>query len=122
MKAKIKSFSSPETDDLRNFRPDTDAYSLLIEFAIGPVDEPGEEIFAVEVVTPLWFMAALKSTNSLFGRNFLIVLDYNFNLVYNRMKTLIESFDAETWHELALKISRYAHWEFEDIQGHGEMV
>ena len=46
-------------------------------------------------------------------RNSLIVVNYNFENISNRLTTLIELCCGDSWDEIANKISKFASWEFE---------
>ena len=115
MRAKIKGFSSPDIEDFHSFTPENlENFSFLFEFMVGPENENGEEIFAIQVCTPQWLLSRLKKDDILLGRHFLIVLEYNFERIFNKIKQLIEACSGDTWNEVAEKVGRIGYWEFED--------
>jgi hypothetical protein len=115
MKAKIKSFHSVDVDDLWNFNPDNpDNFSFVLELMVGPDNEKGAESFDIQVCTPKWFLTHLKKDDVVAGRHFLIVLEYNFENLFNKIKELIEMCIGNDWNEVAQKVSRIGFWEFED--------
>lgn len=115
MQAKIKSVHSPDVDDLRTYCPqDKKCFCLSLELGIGPNTAHGQEIFTIEVCTPLWFSEILKPKELIFGRHFLIILEYDLDLILDRLKKMVESFEEDSWEKIAIKLSRYAFWEFED--------
>ena len=115
MRAKIKSFQSVDIEDLHNFVPENpENFCFLLELMVGPDNQEGEESFDIQVCTPLWFLSILKPNDVILGRHFLIVLEYNFERIYSKIKQLIEAYSADNWNELAEKIARIGYWEFED--------
>ena len=51
MKAIIKSFDSPNTEDLPTWQPDNSKFVLPIQLIIGPDDSLGEESFDLTICT-----------------------------------------------------------------------
>jgi hypothetical protein len=113
--AKIKSFQSVDIENLYTFIPENPTnFSFLLELSIGPNNEEGEELFDVQVCTPSWLISIMHKDDILICRHMIIVQEYNFDKLFNRIKTLIESCMGNTWKEVAEKVARYGHWEFED--------
>ncbi len=54
MRAEIRSISSSDVEDLDNFRPSDDVFSVPIRLQIGPAGAPGEESFDLTVCSVLW--------------------------------------------------------------------
>jgi hypothetical protein len=117
MRAKINSFHSADINDLFNFKPqDPENFCFLLEMMIGPDCEEGEESFGIQVCTPIWLLSIMKKEDVIPGRHFLIVLEYNFERIYKKIKHLIENCTGADWSEVAEKVSRIGYWEFEDYQ------
>ncbi len=115
MKAKIKSFYSPDINDLENYNPiDTENFCFLLELLIGPDKENGEESFNIQVCTPKWFLSNMKRNDIILGNHFLIVIEYDFKRIFNHIEKLIESCSGKDWDEVSEKVSRIGHWEFEN--------
>jgi hypothetical protein len=115
VRAKIKSFQSVDIEDLHNFIPQNpENFSFLLELMIGPDNEEGEESFNVQVCTPQWLLSTMKKEDIILGNHFLIVLEYNFERIFNKIKQQIEVCSGINWHEVAEKVARIGHWEFED--------
>jgi hypothetical protein len=81
---------------------------------VGPDSEPGEESFDLTVCTPKWLVTRTSDNLPLVGRHHLIVNTYDWPLVERFLRHLISLIEAPTWPEVATKISRLGHWEFED--------
>ncbi|MCH9625860.1 MAG: hypothetical protein S4CHLAM123_10440 [Chlamydiales bacterium] len=114
MRAIIKGFHSPEIDDLQHFKPEiTDNFCFLLQLMIGPENEDGEESFDIEVCTPKWLLSKYKKDEIIFGRHMLIVFEYNFEQISNKLKYFVKSCNGSSWNEIAKKISKISSWEFE---------
>lgn len=114
MIAKLKYLSSPDTEDLKNFRPiDPENFSILIQIHVGSPIEDGNETFDIEICTPKWLLSNYKKTEIILGRHMVLVFEYNFQRLEDRIKKIISSSSGNTWSEIAEKLSKWAHWEFE---------
>ena len=114
MKAKIKLLQSINIEDLYDFIPeDPDNFSFLLELMIGPADAPGEESFDIQVCTPKWLASNMKNEDVLFGNHLLIVLEYNFAKILNKIERYVRACKGNNWNEIASKLARMFHWEFE---------
>ena len=117
MKAELKSIYDPSTQDLANYLPDDpNNFCVLFRAMVGIKDIEGEESFDIQVCTPGWFLSTMKQHDIIPGRHFLIVLEYNYDRIYNKIKHLIENCTGNDWDEVADKVSRIGFWEFEDYQ------
>ena len=66
--------------------------------------------------TPRWLIANGKESDIIIGRHHLIVFEYNYQRIYNKLKELVEDIDGDTWDDIGNKIGRIGRWEFEDYQ------
>lgn len=116
MKAKLKELYSPEAYNLAEFCPEEpDNFCILVSAIVGPEDSKGEESFNIQVCTPKWLCSYLDKCNGIMpGRHFLFVLEYDYEKIYDKIKRLIESCSGSNWNEVAEKVARIGHWEFED--------
>ncbi len=90
MRAEIKRFHSPDTDDLENFEPQNpDRFVLLIQVMIGPAGVDGEESFDVIVCTPDWLADRAAETGFVCGRHHFIVNRYDFRLLRERVAQVV---------------------------------
>ncbi len=119
MKAEVKNITSPDFFDIKIFNPtEKENFSFLLECIVGVKGKDGGDVFSIEVCTPLW----LLENNShnidcmVFGRGKLIVFEFDIDKITKKIINYCESLDAETWIELATKISRIGLWEFEDYR------
>lgn len=116
MKAEIREFHSPDVYDLSNFVPDDgEKFAFLLQVMVGPEGEEGEESFDIEVCTPKWLAETYDQNEVVFGRHRLIVFKYDFEKISSAIRKYIgDHCTGDTWEEVAEKIARIGHWEFED--------
>jgi len=53
----------------------------------------------------------------IFGRHYLILFKFNYELMSQKIIDYVNNLDEETWDKLAQKIGRIGKWEFEDYRG-----
>jgi hypothetical protein len=117
MQAEIKSFHCPDIDDLENYRPKIfDNFSFYLEMTIGTKGEVGEEIFGVTICTPKSFTDEFTNSDVIIPIHRVFVFRYDFHQIKTKLKHFVETRSGNNWHEIALKISKVAYWEFEDYQ------
>ena len=117
MKVEIKSFISPDILDFKNFEPtNKESFSFLLELVVGVKGKVGGDLFSIEVSTPKWLLENYKKEEILFCRHRIIVFEYDINRIINKIENHFESVTGNSWEEIANKISRIAHWEFEDYK------
>jgi hypothetical protein len=115
MKAEVKYFHSPEIEDLVNYQPEIqDNFCFLLQMMVGLKDVESEESFNITVCTPKWLLNNYGNNDIIFGRHYLIVFQYDFNRISEKLTSFVNSLDENNWSELAEKISRIGFWEFED--------
>lgn len=115
MKASLIRIHSPDVFNLAEFIPkNSDNFGVLLQLIVGPLNDDGEESFDVMLCTPQWLIANHSPSDVIIGRHYLIVFEYNYQRIYNRLKRIVESVEAETWDDIAILIGRVGKWEFED--------
>jgi hypothetical protein len=117
MKAELKSIHSPDIFDLGKFDPnEKDNFGILLQLMVSPKNGKGEESFDIMVCTPQWLIRNYQKSDMIFGRHYLIVFEYDYPKIYDKLKEYIGGIEGDTWNEIALKIGRIGKWEFEDYQ------
>lgn len=114
----LRRLHSPDIPDIKVSRPDNeDNFCLLVQAMIGPKGATGEESFSFVVCTPNWLQQSLANGREyVFGRSYLVVGQYNFDTIWDAIESLCQRISGESWEEVADKLSRYAHWEYEDYR------
>jgi hypothetical protein len=94
---------------------DSEHFGLAVTATIGPADGRGGEQFQFTVCSPSWLAAEDRPKGFAFQRT--LLLDrWSAELVERAIADLCRHTEGETWQEVAQKLSRYAHWEFEDYR------
>lgn len=115
MKAQVKEIIGPDVADLPNFvADDPENFGFLIQLLVGPENQEGFESFDIVVCTPKWLSETHASDDIIIGRHHLIVFEYDFDRIMQKIESYIAEFDEDTWSTLAQKIARLGKWEFED--------
>lgn len=117
MKAIIRSYDSPDVFNLEEYHPPSqDVFGFLLELFVGPEDTEWEESFGVMVVSPKWLEANHKHDELIIGRHYLIAFEFNFDRIIGFLRDFVHNCDGSNWEEVAAKVARIGHWEFEDYQ------
>ena len=80
----------------------------------GPEGEPGEESFDVVVCSPRWLERLLTDSPFLSGRHYLFMKRLDWPTLEQYVHSEVEKCTGETWTEVAARLARLGHWEFED--------
>jgi hypothetical protein len=115
MRAELKSMMSPDVADLPNWNPDPE-FSVFIQLSIGPAGERGEELFGITVCSPSGLEVTLQQHDVLGGRALAFMTDYNYASLRSWLERQIAEASGDSWEELAVQLSRFAAWEFDDYQ------
>jgi hypothetical protein len=116
MKAVLRSLSSLDVPDLESYEPkEHENFGFGLDASFGSEDSIGGDLFSITVCTPRWLEPIIRESGGIMmGRHFLLVDYYDFR----RIKRFIEEYAAKcegkTWDEVAEKLARLGHWEFED--------
>ena len=114
MKAKLKSIMSSDCD-MKNFSPSHgDSFNLYVQAEIGPDNDNGSNIFGFNICNTKWIDENLES--AIFGKGLIIVNNYNFEKIKEKIENLCSKIQEDTWNDLAIRISRYGQWEYEDYK------
>jgi hypothetical protein len=64
----------------------------------------------------MWLIDKYDENETILGRHKLIVFKYDRERIFARVKKIFDGCVENTWQEIANKLSRAGHWEFEDYQ------
>lgn len=87
---------------------------IPVEAEIGVRGEAGADTFTFYVCTPNRLARSVQRTPYQFGRHLLIVEKFDWSVVESAIQSLLETLTADSWGDLAIRIGRYGHWEYED--------
>ena len=117
MRAEIKSWYVEESEDLSTYEIDAPAcFGYSLTFAVGPVNENGEDYFEVFVASASYLAQRDSTQSPAFLRHIILAPDYNIPAAVALVEKYLSSLKENTWVELATKINRVIHWEFEDYK------
>jgi Immunity protein 8 len=117
MKAELKRLHSPDVHDLRSFYPQpADEFGFHLQIMVGPEGQQGEESFDVVVCTPDWLKRQFKTSDIVIGHGRILVFEYDYERLRSFIARQCAKCVADTWLEIASKLSRIGWWEFEGYQ------
>ncbi len=117
VQAELRSLESSDVPnmDLQAFVPDdSTTFGIPVGALIGPLGHDGEELFSFFVCTPNWLYGTVRATDYVFGKGYLFLPFYTYQILWNAIEKLCTSTSAPTWMEVGIKLSRYSDWEFEN--------
>ncbi|ARU60011.1 hypothetical protein CBW65_02225 [Tumebacillus avium] len=94
-------------DDIENFAVD-------VQIDIGPYNTEGADTFSFRVISPKRLELYLDGNNVEIGRGIFIMKDYNIGAIQFQVNRLLDNCKGDSWREVALLLSRYFHWEYEE--------
>lgn len=113
IQAELKGLHGVNGKDLKTFKP-SGSFVLYVEAHIGPLDGHGEELFAITVCSPEWFAANMQKQVQT-GRHHIFMQHYDYTALENFIRGYCATCRGTSWLEVALKLGRIGHWEFEDV-------
>lgn len=117
MKAELRYLHSPDVFDLKAYEPpDPSNFCILVQAMVGPLGGNVEESFDFLVCTPNWLQNELAKNDYVFGRHYLFLPEYEYELLHKALVTLCNRFSEHNWQAIAEKLGRYGRWEFEDYK------
>lgn len=116
MRAELRSLVTVEHEPVSTVQPRDEAFRVSLRALVGPLGLPGEESFDFDVCSPAWLCAKLDSASMMQGRFLLIAHHFDPQRIEDYVRQRIGEASGEDWPEVAGKIARWAHWEFEDYR------
>jgi hypothetical protein len=119
MKARLHSIDSPDVPnmDLKAYAPhDPSDVAIQVAARIGAYEEQGDNLFYFMIRTPKSLAREVIDSGHIFPRGYIVVTHFDFEIIWNAIAGLCRGLEAPDWEGIAEKLSRYAHWEFEDYK------
>ncbi|MEV6071909.1 Imm8 family immunity protein [Nocardia sp. NPDC052001] len=113
MRAELKGLHSPDPEPTAA-SPLEQRDTLFVQLLIGPAGEPGEESFGIMVCTPKGLQRLVDEHGPISGRHYLFVESIDLGFIQKHVENFLGRLDEPSWPELAGKVARFGHWEFED--------
>jgi len=116
MYAEIKEMYSLDIDgSLENYSPkDIYYFELELNLVVGIAGQKGGDLFRIIVCSSKWINDRIINENIIFGRGLLIVHEYNYNLIQEKLAKYIYTCSGNSWNTIASKIAKVCYWEFDD--------
>jgi len=114
VRAEIRELFASDVDNLDEWRPSGNSFSVTIRLQIGPVGGVGEESFDLTICSPSWLSRQTDVTPVFDARHHLVVHDFDWNVIRGYIEGRVASCGGDAWEDIAQKLSRFASWEFED--------
>lgn len=108
----IKSIISPDLDNDKNPQDPLDC-SIPIEVEIGIKGKEGADLFQLTVVT---IQCLQRRNESFWGKGYLITPSFSWNNVKESLEKMLMHCSGESWNDVAIKISSFLEWEFENYK------
>lgn len=96
------------------FQPTDDPQCVWVDLSVGPAGEDGGDLFHIFVCTPDWLAMEVERNGARWGRSMLIVQRIHPDEILREIESRLSKTSADTWPDLAHKISRTAEWEFDE--------
>lgn len=115
MRAEVKSIFSSDFDERAWWPENEDNFSFWVQILAGPEDGEGGDLFEIQVCTPKWIIENIEESSVIIGSGRIIMIKYDWQRLEAIVREWVRSWEAESWHELALRIARIGRWEFDGI-------
>lgn len=112
----MRSLTSLDVPDLETWRPSGESFSLSLRLLAGPDSGPGEESFDIIVCSAEWITERVRQDEIYDARHHLIVSDFHWPAISAYVGRRVTECQGDTWTEVAEKVARLGHWEFEDYE------
>jgi len=87
---------------------------IVIQADIGPEGEQGLDIFTFYVCTVENLKRGFESKSYQLGHHLILVERFDWEIVEDAIKSILDKLEADNWDKLAVKINEYGEWEFDD--------
>lgn len=120
MRAELKSLISSDIDPDSYYPEDRRVFGFGVQAVIGPENFDGGDVFNFFVCSPDWLKEEILDKEIIFARSFIIINDYNFEIIENKIKELCSKTVSDCWDKIAIQISKFGFWEFEEYKQYEE--
>ena len=117
MRAELKTLYSLDVPDLEAWQPeDPECFALNVRAIIGPEGSEGEESFDVTICTAAWLAQEPPPKGFEFLHSRILVERWQYETVKRALGDLCVHTSGKNWIDIANRLSRYMHWEFDDYR------
>ncbi|MGI4850202.1 MAG: immunity 8 family protein [Janthinobacterium lividum] len=109
------------TINLDTYLPDDiECFELWVNLRVGVDSAEGADDYQLLICTPQWLQKNYAWKKALWGRNMLIVFEYDLEMIKSKIDRCLASFGDESVETLSREFAKFASWEFENYQHHPE--
>ncbi len=116
MRAELKDIHSPDVELNKFFPENPEHFAIFVQLFIGLEGESGSDTFDSYLCSPSGLVELLKDQDILIGRTLIIAREYDYEAVRSRIAKYCSRTLSDTWTEIAQKLLRLGHWEFENYK------
>ena len=114
MKAELKEILTVEHNNIDRAIGPTSEMPLFLRMMIGPKNAEGASSFDIQIVSTNWIKKELDRYPLLMGRHYIIMDNWNYDVLFDYINKYLEKCTGKDWSEVAEKVSRLGLSEFED--------
>ncbi len=116
IQVELKHLHSPDIVNLQSFQPEClDNFGFLLQIIVGRKNDINDgESFDAFVCTPKWLLDNHKQYDIIIGLHYIIIFEYSYERLYNRLYHFIEEIKVESWQELGAELGKIGKWEFDN--------
>jgi Immunity protein 8 len=114
----VVSADAPDLDPAQFVPDDPDCCCLWVMAFIGPDGEPGHDTYQIGVCTPRWLATEAMGRGYAWGRFYLIVPRWDYDLVRRAIDELLAGLEGLDWQSISDRLARYAMSEFDSAAYH----
>lgn len=131
MKLEIKDIYSGDIEEVWNWqKTSNESVYFQLEIEVGECGVSGGNLFQLIVATPEGFRVhhvgeakksflSLKAINKSLGKNSLLIInDYSWERLLERLNQIIKSCEKETWEQSIYELRKNFFWEYEGLNQH----
>lgn len=116
MRAELRSLTTETGDDLNGIvYVEGEEFQVALCASIGPYGQKGEDIFYLTAMSP-GAIADEANKGPRLLRHILLMKSFSEKSARTMIEKLCNSTSGEDWNAVALKLSRFMAWEFEDYR------
>jgi Immunity protein 8 len=118
MKAILKEIHSPDVRDLdRMVEVDKNhPFCVFVQAYFGSEGHAGTDSFGFSFCSVDYLEREAKEKGFVFGRSIIVVSVLSRQIIEAALTCIAEQIDGTDWADVANKLNRYGHWEFEDYR------
>lgn len=118
MKPTLRNINSPDIDNLDNITEINQGHPFCVpvEAFFGADGEIGTDMFNFLFCNGDYLKQAAEESGFIVGRSMIVVDRLSREVIEKALISIAEQIEGTDWTDVATKLNRYGHWEFEDYR------